>query len=82
MKVFLKIVKWCAKSIALLLGLVLLAGLVCRIFSPNPIPPGKLVDVDGYKLHINSIGEKNNKPTLVIEAGAGAPGEYLSLIHI
>lgn len=32
-------------------------------------PPGKLVDVDGYRLHLNCTGEGN--PTVVIEAGWG-----------
>lgn len=76
MNIVLKIGKWIGKSIALLLAMIILAGLVGRIFGTKPVPPGKLVDVGGFKLHINSAGEKNNKPTLVIEAGAGAPGEY------
>jgi pimeloyl-ACP methyl ester carboxylesterase len=32
-------------------------------------PPGALVDVDGHRLHINSMGE--GSPTVVLEAGAG-----------
>jgi len=76
MRIILKIFKWMAKIIGLLLALIILAGLAWRIFGPEPNPPGKLVDVGGFKLHINSIGEKNNKPTLVIESGAGAPSEY------
>ena len=76
MKIFLKILKWLSLSIISLVVLILLTGLIFRLFSPKPQPPGELVDVGGFKLHINSTGEKNNKPTLVIEAGAGAPGEY------
>lgn len=33
-------------------------------------PPGELVDVDGYKLHINCTGE--GSPTVVIEAGSAS----------
>ena len=76
MKILFKISKWLMKSIGLLILLIILAGLTCRIFAPNPQPPGELVDIGGFKLHINSMGEKNNKPTLVIESGAGAPSEY------
>jgi len=76
MKIFKKVLKWIGISIGSLLLIVILAGLATRLFILKPIPPGKLVDIGGHKLHINSTGEKNNKPTLVIEAGAGAPGEY------
>ena len=77
MKILKKILKWFGLSIGSLMLLILLAGLISQGFSPNPQPSGKLVDVGGYKLHINSTGVKNNKPTLVIESGAGAPGEHL-----
>lgn len=76
MKIFLKIFKGLLKGIGLLLGLILLAGVICRLFCPKPVPPGQLVDLGGYQLHIHSTGAKNDQPTLVIVAGAGAPGEY------
>jgi pimeloyl-ACP methyl ester carboxylesterase len=76
MKFILKILKGILKSIGLLLAIIILAGLIFRLFSPKPQPPGELVDIGGFSLHINSIGERNNKPTLVIESGAGAPSEY------
>lgn len=34
-----------------------------------PKPPGKLIDIGGYRLHINSTGK--GKPTVVLIAGAG-----------
>ncbi len=35
-------------------------------------PPGQLVDVGGYRLHILCLGEKTpNQPTVLLEAGAG-----------
>ena len=77
MKIFKKVIKWVSLSIGALLLLIVLTSLIFRLFSPKPVAPGKLVDVGGYKLHINSAGEKNDKPTLVIESGAGAPGEHL-----
>lgn len=76
MKIILKILKWIGLSIGSLLALILLSGLAFRLFGPKPQPPGELVDVDGVKLHINSTGEKNNQPTVVIEAGQGVPSEH------
>lgn len=76
MRIIWKVLKWIGISIGSLFLLIILAGLALRLFSPKPKPPGALVDIGGFKLHINSMGEKNNKPTLVIESGAGAPSEY------
>jgi pimeloyl-ACP methyl ester carboxylesterase len=37
-------------------------------------PPGRLVDVGGYKLHIYCTGPANTgNPTVILEAGLGAP---------
>ncbi|WP_339651684.1 alpha/beta hydrolase [uncultured Salegentibacter sp.] len=66
-----KILKWTGKILAGLLILLLISGLAFRLFSSKPLPPGKLVDVDGTKLHIRAEGEKNDLPTLVLESGAG-----------
>ncbi|MEL6277084.1 MAG: alpha/beta hydrolase, partial [Bacteroidota bacterium] len=76
-KVILKFLKRTVLTIGLLLTLIVLAGLVFRLLSPRPNQPlGELVDVGGFKLHINSTGEKNNHPTLVIEGGSGTATEY------
>jgi pimeloyl-ACP methyl ester carboxylesterase len=76
MKATRRVLKWILRSIGILLAIIILAGLISRLITPKPTPTGKLVDVGGFKLHINSTGPKNEKPTLVIESGAGAPGEY------
>jgi len=77
MKVFWKILKWIGLIIGSLLTLVILAGLSFRLLGPAPHEPrGKLVDIGGIKLHIESNGERGNKPTLVIEGGSGVAGEY------
>ena len=77
MKVFFKVFKWIVKSIGFLLALIVIAGLVVRIFSPKPHKPlGKLVSIGDFKLHINATGEKSHKPTLVIEGGSGTATEY------
>ena len=71
MKIILKTLKWIGKLLAGLIILVLISGACFRLFSSKPVPPGKLVDVDGTKLHIRAEGQKNDLPTLVLEAGAG-----------
>jgi pimeloyl-ACP methyl ester carboxylesterase len=76
MKIIRKVLKWIGLSVGALLMLIILAGLVFRIFSPEPTPPGKLVDIGGFKLHINSTGEKSNQPTVVIETGQALPSEH------
>lgn len=76
MKIFKKILKWIGLSIGSLSMLIILAGLCLRLSSPKPQPAGKLVDIGGFKLHIDAKGEKNNKPTLIIEGGNGTATEY------
>ncbi|MTB51508.1 alpha/beta fold hydrolase [Lewinella sp. W8] len=76
MKILKKMVKWGSRAIALLLALVLLAGLLYRLGTPAPKPPGELVDVGGFKLHINPAGEKSKRPTVVIETGQALPSEH------
>lgn len=71
MKLILKIIKWIGKILAGLIILILISGLCFRLFSSKPVPPGELVDVNGTKLHIRAVGEKNDLPTLVLETGAG-----------
>lgn len=67
-----KIVQWIALSIVILVGLAIVGSTtlnaiaVHRFWARNPAP-GKLVDVDGYTMHINCTG--SGSPTLVLEAG-------------
>jgi len=75
-KVILKVLKWTGLSIGVLLLLIIMTGFTLRMAGPKAQPPGEMVDVGGYKLHVNSVGVKNDKPTIVIEAGAGAFSEY------
>lgn len=70
MKLILKILKWIGKFLAGILILLIVSGACYRLFSSKPIPPGKLIDVNGTKLHIRAEGQKNDLPTLVLEAGA------------
>ena len=77
MRIVWRLLKWLAKLIGLLVALVILAGLIVRLFGPQPHEPlGELIDIGDFKLHINSSGEKNGKPTIVIEGGNGMATEY------
>src|SRR5690348_9377216 len=59
------------------LGIVMLLGIVSQLYraiaegSDNSkyLAPGKLVDIGGYKLHINCTGE--GSPTVVLDSGVG-----------
>jgi pimeloyl-ACP methyl ester carboxylesterase len=43
-----------------------------KIDERNYPPPGKMVDVGGYRLHINTLGENTHPgPTVVLESGLG-----------
>ena len=78
MKLFFKILKWIGLSFGAILILIILSGLIFKFFGTKTYEPkGKLIDIGGFKLHINSHGEKHpNNPTLVIEGGSGVAEEY------
>ena len=64
---------WLGASLAMVLGLALVGYIYepiaeARDAKANP-HPGQLVDVDGYRLHINCTG--SGSPTVVIESGWG-----------
>jgi hypothetical protein len=59
-------------GVLVLLVVLAIAGLAYQYLSARRDarrfpPPGKLVDVGGYRLHINSTGEGG--PTVVLDAG-------------
>jgi pimeloyl-ACP methyl ester carboxylesterase len=63
-------------SLALTVLLLLSASTAARAqdatTSPPLPPPGRLVDVGGWRLHLNCVGEaRTSGPTVVLEAGAG-----------
>jgi pimeloyl-ACP methyl ester carboxylesterase len=70
-----KILKIAGITLAALILIPLLIGQVLRLISSVEPPAGQLVDVGGYKLHINCISPKGKSgdelPTVIIEAGAG-----------
>jgi pimeloyl-ACP methyl ester carboxylesterase len=44
-------------------------------------PPGQMVDVGGYRLHINCQGEPAGSPTVVMDAGQAEPGLTWALVQ-
>ncbi|MGF7059677.1 alpha/beta hydrolase [Brassicibacter mesophilus] len=45
-------------------------------------PPGKLIEIDGHKMHIYSIGDINSSPTIVMTCGSGTPSAYTEFSNI
>lgn len=73
MKKFLKIT---GITLVVLIAIPLVIGQFLRLMATDVPPAGELVDVGGYKLHINCEGPTNGDndlPTVIIEAGAGTP---------
>lgn len=72
-------------SFVILLFILALTGAVYQVIATRADidkypPPGKLVDVGGYKLHINCVGE--GSPTVVMEYGLGGLSLIWSLVEI
>ena len=59
-------------SLALTVLLLLSGSTVARAQDPTIPPPGRLVDVGGWRLHLNCTGEaRTSQPIVILEAGAG-----------
>jgi len=75
--------RWLARFVALVIILILAGTIYETVAESSDIqayPPfGQMVDVGGYRLHINCTGE--GSPTLVIDAGWGAWSLEWSLIQ-
>ncbi len=65
-----RIISILALALLVLVSGTAVAGAVAKssLAKQNP-PPGQLVDVGGYKLHINCVGQ--GSPTVILEAGMG-----------
>ena len=72
-----RVLRAIGRTLAALVGLIVVLGLVGAIYESAASaadvraypPPGQLVDVGGYRLHINCTG--TGSPTVVIESGWG-----------
>lgn len=74
-------IKWISRIIivAIILPLGLLLGgfvyetIASRTDWERYPPPGELIDIGGYRLHLNCTGERQkDKPIVIIEAGSGS----------
>lgn len=66
--------------LAILVGAILAGGAIVRArVQANYPPPGQLVEVGDYKLHIFCQGE--GSPTVVVLSGSGIPSLYYSLVQ-
>jgi pimeloyl-ACP methyl ester carboxylesterase len=53
--------------------LTLFAGATCQaVDATTPLPPGKMYNVGGHKMHLYATGEGGTGPPVVLEAGSGA----------
>lgn len=73
---------WRKRSLWGLLAILIilpLSGALYQTFATqadrrNFSPPGQMVDVGGYRLHLHCIGENvQGRPTVILESGSGAP---------
>jgi pimeloyl-ACP methyl ester carboxylesterase len=68
-----RVLVWAGGTLAVLLGLLLLGALYEAVAEAADVraypPPGQLVDVGGFRLHLNCVG--TGSPTVVIDAGWG-----------
>ena len=64
---------WLSLMVVLFLGLMLLGAIYESVAEVADMraypPPGQMVDVGGYRLHLNCLG--TGSPTVVIDAGWG-----------
>jgi pimeloyl-ACP methyl ester carboxylesterase len=69
-----RVLRWFSRTILILLALavaVVLAGLIAEASLAKKHPaPGRLVDIGGYRLHLNCTGQ--GSPTVILEAGLGS----------
>lgn len=77
MKLILKTFKFIGQLIVGILVLILLLGMGYKLFSSKPVPPGKLVNVNGTNIHVRAEGEKKSLPTVIIESGAHSNTDML-----
>jgi pimeloyl-ACP methyl ester carboxylesterase len=67
-------------TLLLLLGILLLGGNIARTTLRDRYPPpGQMVDIGGYRLHLHCQGE--GSPTVLMEAAVGSPGLAWALVQ-
>jgi hypothetical protein len=67
---------------AFLVAFSVAAGVQSRSDSPPYPPPGRLMDIGGWRLHLHCTGEaRTSQPTVVLEAGVGDFSVEWSLVQ-
>ncbi len=67
-------------SLLILVVITMVAGAIARAdLKAKYLPPGQMVDVGGYKLHIHCIGE--GAPAVILDAGNGESSLDWSLVQ-
>lgn len=67
-------------SLLMLVLVIMVAGMIARAnLKTRYQPPGQMVDVGGYKLHIDCLGE--GSPTVIMDAGNGEDSLDWSLVQ-
>ena len=76
-----KLLRWLSLAFAVMGPVGTAANAQASDAPPLP-PPGRLVDVGGWKLHLNCTGEaKPNQPQVILEAGVGDFSVEWSLVQ-
>lgn len=78
-----RVARWLGYAVGALAAIMAVASLIAayrinRVLSAHP-PPGKLIDVGGYRLHILAEGDAKGGPALVWISGAHGSG--LAMYH-
>ena len=82
-----RVLRWIGRVLAALVGLIVVLGLVGASYEAIAAAgdaqrypaPGQLVDVGGYRLHIQCVG--TGSPTVVLDAGLGGSSLDWSLVQ-
>ena len=79
---WIRFVGWavCAVAVLLAIGAAITMGRIQRAMAAFP-PPGRLVDVGGYRMHIQAEGDAKGGPTVVWIVGAHEAGLNLNHLH-
>lgn len=81
--------RWLRRGLLVLVGVIVALGLVGAVYQvlaeardmrAYP-PPGQLIDIGGYKLHIHCLGNPASTPTIVLEAGLGGTSVDWVYVH-
>src|SRR5215213_5081592 len=82
-----QVLRWIGSGLIVLVGLIIVLGLVGASYEAIAAagdahrypPPGQLVDVGGYRLHIQCVGA--GSPTVVLDAGLGGSSLDWNLVQ-